>query len=266
VKLSLNGKLVDADEARIDPTDRGFTLGDGVFETIAVRKGSVRHMAAHLNRLKLGCSVLRIKLAYDDPTLKKLIQETAAANNLEDAAVRLTLTRGPGDRGLVPPMRQRPTLLITAAPLPPPPTPARVIVATGTRRNELSPLARIKSLNTLDNVLARAEATNAGADDAILLNTHGNIAESSVANIFLLVDGGLLTPPVSDGALPGIARGEVIRLTHAEERNLTPDMLNRASEVFLTNALGIRPVVAVGDVSVGDGEPGLITQLLATRV
>ncbi len=264
--VSINGVLTDAAVARIDPADRGFTLGDGIFETIAVRRNAVRHLATHLRRLREGAGVLGIPVPGDDQELAARIGACITANGLKDAVVRVTLTRGVGARGIVPPPHPAPTFVVTAAPLPEPAGPAKVIVAKVTRRNEHSPLARIKHLNYLDNILARREAQAADADDAILLNTAGNVAESTVANIFILVDGFMLTPPIADGALPGIMRGEAIKLARAEERTITPEMLARAAEVFLTNALGVRPVTHVDGAPVGDGEPGLITQLLATRL
>ncbi len=266
MKISLNGTLTDESAARIDPTDRGFLLGDGVFETIAVRKGVPRRLPAHLARLRLGAGVLNIALPYTDVKLAMLIQETLAANELTEASARITLTRGPGARGVAPPTAPTPTLLITVGAMAPALGPARVIVAQDTRRNEHSPLAQIKSLNYLDNIIARQEAINLGADDALLLNTAGRVAESTVANIFVLVNGGLITPPVEEGALPGVMRGEAIKLARAEEKPITIDMLGDASEIFLTNALGLRAVIQIGDHTVGDGEPGLITQLLAARL
>ena len=264
--VSINGVLSEAAAARIDPADRGFTLGDGIFESIVVRKNAVRHLGAHLARLRRGAEVLGIPLAGDDQHLAGLIGATITANALTEAVVRVTLTRGPGARGIASPPQPIPTLVISTAPLPPPAEAARVIIATVTRRNEHSPLSRIKHLNYLDNILARREAEAAGADDAILLNTAGQVAESTVANIFLLVDSYMLTPPVEDGALPGILRHEAIKLARAEERSVAPETLRRASEVFLTSALGVRPVTHIDGRPVGDGEPGLITQLLATRL
>lgn len=264
--ISINGVLSEAAQARIDPLDRGFTLGDGVFETIAVRRNAVKHLKAHLDRLRQGAEVLGISLAGSDQDLAGIIGACISANALTDAVVRVTLTRGPGARGIVPPEKPTPTFVVTVAPLPPPAAPARVIIATCTRRNEHSPLARIKHLNYLDNILARQEATKAGADDAILLNTAGRVAESAVANIFVLVDGFMLTPPVGDGALPGIMRAEAMKLARAEERRIAVEMLMRASEVFLTSALGVRSITHIDGKTVADGEPGLITQLLATRL
>ena len=251
MKVGLNGKIVDADTASRDPS------GEGLFETIALRKGKLRRLPAHLARLRAGCAVLGLSLNYDDAGLESLLARVADANQVVDAVLRVTVTRATGTK---------PTLLVTASPVPPYPEPARVIVATGTRRNEHSPFSRIKTLDCPENDLARTEAMAAGADDALLLNTQGRLADSTVANIFLLVDGGLITPPVEEGAMPGVARAEVIRLAKAEERPVTQDLLARASEIFLSNALGIRPVVQIGDAAVGDGEPGLITQLLATRI
>ena len=264
--VSLNGELLQVNAARIDPADRGFLLGDGVFETIAVRRNAVRHLAAHLSRLRAGADLLEIPVPGSDQELADKIGAVLAANGLKDAVVRMTLTRGPAARGLLPSGTITPTLLIVAYPMPAPADPARLIVAKSTRRNEHSPLARIKHTNYLDNVLARQEAAKAGADDAVLLNTAGNVAETSIANVFILVDGYLLTPPVSDGALPGVMRAEAIKLARAEERTVTSEMLMRAAEVFLTNALGVRPVTHIDGAAVGDGEPGLITQLLATRL
>ena len=266
MKVCINGSLIEHETARIDPLDRGFTLGDGIFETIAVRRGAPKRLAAHLARLRQGADVLAIPLRDDDARLATLISETVAANRLTEAAVRITLTRGPNARGIAPPEQALPTLVIIAGALPPEPEPARVIVASTTRRNQHSPLSRIKSLAYADNILARLEAIAAGADDAVLLNTAGDVAEGTVGNIFLLVDGGLFTPRVEDGALPGVMRADIIKLTRAEQRVVNLDMIERASEIFFTNALGIRPVIYVGGRAVGDGMPGLITQLLATRV
>ena len=266
MKISINGTITDDTAARIDPRDRGMTLSDGVFETIAVKRGKAPKLMAHLARLRQGLAALVLPLGTDDLTLANWIADTLIANELADAAVRLTVSRGVGARGIVPPESPTPTVIITAAPLPPPADPARVIIATNTRRNEHSPTSRIKSLAYLDNVLARQEATAAGADDALMLNTAGNLACGSVANLFALIDGELVTPPVSDGALPGIARADVIALARAAERTITRETLERASEVFLTNALGLRPVIAIDGKDVGDGAPGLITLMIGTRV
>ncbi len=246
MKVWLDGALIDMDAARISPGDRGFTLGDGLFETLAVRGGTIARLEAHLARLAAGAQVLALPLpAFDLPRIAAALLH---ANAWTDAVLRLTLTRGTGPRGVLPPAQPSPTLLVTAAPLPPPVGPARLVTATVTRRNEHSPLSRIKSLNYLDNILARQEAHGLGADDAVILNTQGRVAESTIANIFLVVAGALVTPPVSEGALPGVMRADV--LAHgARERPITGDDLRSASEIFLTSSLGLR---SVGDL---DGRP-----------
>lgn len=235
----LDGALVAADIARIAPGDRGFTLGDGLFETLAVQDGEIVRLPAHVARLAAGAQVLDLPLpAFDLPAIATALLQ---ANGLRDAVLRLTLTRGAGPRGVLPPAQPTPTLLVTAAPLAPPAPPARLVVATVTRRNEHSPLSRIKSLNYLDNILARQEAQRLGADDALMLNTQGRVTESTIANVFLVRDGALLTPPVSEGALPGVMRGAI--LAHgATERPLTLDDLAAATEIFLTSSLGVRSV------------------------
>lgn len=239
MKCLLNGQLLDAATASIAITDRGFTLGDGLFETIRVRHSRVQRLPAHIARLTRGAQLLDFPLP--DQELLEALEMVRTANDLEDGVLRLTLTRGSGPRGVLPPPRPEPTLLITAAPMAPLPPPARLIIATITRRNEMSPLSMVKSLNYLDNILARQEAATQQADDAVLLNTQGRIAETSIANIFAVIEGRLLTPPVQDGALPGVMRAAMLG-QGAQEQPLTSADLAGAEEIFLTSSLGIRPV------------------------
>jgi branched-chain amino acid aminotransferase len=243
----LNGSLVDEGAARIDPADRGFTLGDGLFETIAVRAGEIVRFDAHCVRLKQGCETLG--LPYPVIDLKAAVEETLGANNLADAAVRLTLTRGVAARGLMAFGGASPTLLVTASNWPGSPPPARCIIASVTRRNEHSPLARIKSLNYLDNILARQEAVARGANEAILLNTKGFVAETTVSNLFIVDDGRIFTPPIEDGALPGVMRAAVMAACKCMEKPLEPNDIYLADGIFLTNSLGIRTVASL------DGKP-----------
>lgn len=244
--LWLNGALLPADMARIDPADRGFTLGDGLFETIRVEQGVPRHLPRHLARLRAGCAVLALPCPWDDATIGTGIADLLGATGLGAAALRLTLSRGVAARGVLPQGSVSPTLLITAGPLPAALPPARMIIAQSTRRNEHSPLSRIKSLNYLDSILARQEAMREGADDALLLNGQGLIAEATAANLFALIGGRLLTPPVADGALPGIARALLLEGGMAAESSLPPPALAEAEAVFLINSLGLRAVSAIG--------------------
>jgi branched-chain amino acid aminotransferase len=141
--------------------------------------------------------------------------------------------------------------------------PARVVIAREVRRNAHSPLARIKALSYLDNILARLEAQERGADDALLLNTEGRLAESTIANLFVvLANGTIVTPPVTEGALPGVRRATLLAELGAEERPLPPEALDDAREAFLSNALSIRPLVAVDGRPIADGMPGGLTRRL----
>lgn len=242
MKLFLGTALMEEAEAAVSPFDRGFTLGDGLFETLRVKGGRVLRVEAHLARLAAGAKVLGMPLP--SLNLSEALAQTAEANGLSEGVLRLTLTRGIGPRGVLPPAEPKPTLVITAAPLAPALPPARLVIAQGTRRNDRSPLAQVKSLNYLDGILARQEAARRGADDAILLNTRDGVAETSIANLFAVIDGALVTPPLSEGVLPGVMRANVIA-AGAKERRLTADDLASAEEILLTSALGIRTVATL---------------------
>ncbi|WP_377806993.1 aminotransferase class IV [Azospirillum sp. A29] len=260
----LNGRLIQAAEARIDPADRGFTLGDGLFETIRIEDGVPRHLPRHLDRLAAGAELLRLPLPYSAAELTGAMAALIGAAGIADGVLRLTLSRGTGARGVLPPADAQPTLLMTVAPATHMTAPVAAVVARSTRRNEHSPLSRLKSLNYLDSILARQEAAERGADEALLLNAAGRLAESSVATLFLSVGGRLLTPPVADGALPGIRRALILERHGAEEAPLGLEDLARADEAILTNSLGLRPLVAVDGRPVGSGAAGpVLARLLA---
>ncbi|MCW2240451.1 aminotransferase class IV [Azospirillum canadense] len=258
----LNGRLLPAEEARIDPADRGFTLGDGLFETIRVTGGRARHLDRHLARLQASAAVLELPVPYPDDTLAGAVTALIAARDVAEGVARLTLTRGTGARGVLPPADPHPTVLITLAPPGPPAGPVEAVIAQATRRNEHSPLSRLKTLNYLDAILARREAARRGAGEALLLNTAGRLAEASIATLFIVRDGRLLTPPVSEGALPGIRRALILERHRAEERPITPDDLWAAKEAFLSNSLGLRPLLAVDGRPIGSGLPGPVTLAL----
>lgn len=241
----LNGRLLPVAEAAIPVSDRGFLLGDGVYETIRVRAGAAQWLDRHLARLAYGLRVIALHHTAD---VGAAVEAVIAANALTDGSLRVTVTRGPGPRGLAPPPEPQATTLVTAfAPAPPLP-PARLVIARRTRRNALSPLAGVKSTNCLDGIIARQEAARAGADDALLLDTRERVSEATAANVFALIDGALLTPPPEDGALPGITRARILE-REGREATLTADDIRRADEIFLTSSLGIRAVSAI------DGRP-----------
>ncbi len=255
----LNGSLLDEGEARIDPADRGLTLADGLFETLRLKDGKIRHLAAHLARLHAGAACLGFHVPLPDKEIGQAMTALAKAQGQQDGVLRLTLTRGPARRGLLPPAEPHPTLLLTLAPAGAEPGPARAIIATVTRRNEFSPASRFKTLNVMDALLARREAAARGADEALLLNSQGRLAEGTIANLFVVIDGEVLTPPVADGALPGVMRAEVIDRLSASVAPLNPADLAAASEAFLTNANGIRALVAVENRPIGGGHEGPVT-------
>jgi branched-subunit amino acid aminotransferase/4-amino-4-deoxychorismate lyase len=239
----LNGRLLDAGAAHIAPSDRGLLLADGVFETIRASAGELLWLHDHFDRLQAGAGLLGIPVPLPAGTIAAGMRELIQADGLPDSAVRLTLTRGPSvRRGLWPPDEPAaPTLMITAAPLVAP-RPARLIISAMTRRNEFSPLSRVKYLAYGDAILARREALAHGETDAVLLNTRGTVACCTVGNIFARDAGGWATPPLGDGPLPGLARARVIAAIGAAERPLTPGDLAGARELIVTNSLGITPV------------------------
>ena len=239
-----NGRIFMLEEAHVSIADRGLLLGDGLFETMAVHNARVFDLDAHLERLASGLGVLGFAGAVDLVKLRSGIARYIAAEEASCAVLRVTVTRGAGPRGLAPPEAPRPTILMTLSPMPTVrKTPLSLHIATVTRRNEHSALSRIKALPYIDNVLALSEARAHGADDALLLNTGGTIACATVANVFVVREGRLETPPVSDGALPGTMRALVLSL--AEQAGLAPvenslhvKDLAEADEVLLTNSIG----------------------------
>lgn len=263
MKVWKNGHIIVAAGA-IDADERGVLLGDGIFETLAVLDGRPLRLAAHVARLQVGASVLGIPLTADALMLEIAVRAVAEIESVHEGSARITLLRGPAPRGVLPPLTPRPTLLVTAATGPlGNATPLTAIVATSTRRNERSPLAGIKSTNYLDAILARAEAAQAGADEAILLNTRDAVAEATAANVFCVIDGEIVTPPCSDGALPGIMRAMVMAAETVVERTLGVAELHRAQEIFLTSSLSIRSVVRLDGVAVGSGVAGPVAARLS---
>lgn len=245
MKLWLNGKILPLATARIDPTDRGLLLGDGLFETMAAKDGTVPDLTRHYARLAAGAALLRLAVPISAADLAAAISELLTENALTTTVLRLTLTRGLGSRGLLPPSQpQAPTILLTAAHLPPPGGAVRLITSA-IRRDETSPLSAVKSLNYLPGVLARLEAVEQGADDAVLLNHAGHVAEASAATLFAYLNGTWVTPSVHDGALPGICRARLLEAGKVYERTLTRADIGTAEAISLGNALGLKPVLAL---------------------
>jgi branched-chain amino acid aminotransferase len=233
-----NGRLVPAGEVRIAPDDAGFLSGDGLFETLRVDAGEAIDVSAHLDRLLSGLQRIGIDLPESRDELALAIASVAAQAPQPVARLRLTVCRGGMSPG-----GSRPTVLITAAPYQPPSEEdyrrgVPVLLLPDLRVDSRGPLAGLKSLSWQANRLALRRAEAAGAFEALLLNERGRLAEGARSNVVLsLPDGGLFTPPESDGCLPGTVRRRLLEGGWIEERSLTPDDLHRAREVVLLNSL-----------------------------
>jgi branched-chain amino acid aminotransferase len=251
--ILLDGVLHEGRSAPFDLADRGLTLGDGLFETMTAFGGTVWRLDDHLERILGGLDVLGFKVPRQ--RLADDVRSLASRAPASGAVLRLTVTRGAGARGLAPPDGPRPTVIVSAAPFDPVLMfqPASLAVSA-IRRNDTSPLSRLKSLGYLDNVLALADARRRGASDALMLNTGGQVACASVANVFCLKGDRLETPPVEDGVLAGIVRGRLFELAPAQglaavERSLVPADLLNADAVFLTNSVRlIQPVAELDGI------------------
>ena len=241
-----NGAFLDEQAARLSIADRGFTLADGIFETVLGVGERPVWLAEHLRRLRDGASQLGLHFAFDDQAIELAAIELLRRSSFPRSAVRITLTRGPAaKRGLWVDDQSSPTLLITCAPSAAISDPQRVVIARTTRRNEHSPLSRLKSLNYGDNILARREALARGAADALMLNGQGHVVCATVGNLFARVGGQWITPPVSDGILPGIARGKILSRMDVKQASLSETDLREADAAFISNSLGSIDIIEV---------------------
>lgn len=273
--IFLNNKFIPAEQANISVADRGFLLGDGLFETMRSYNGKVLFLEQHWQRLTKSAKFLEIPLIHNVEEIKNIVEDLLKHNQLaqKEAAVRITVTRGISERGLAFPKISQPTLLIAAFPYQSVSKDYKLIVSS-IRRNEFSPLSQIKCLNYLDNILAYQEALKQQADDAIMLNTQGHVACTTTANIFMVKNEILFTPKITDGALPGIMRGAILKLMtelniSGHEESTTLENLKDADEVFITNSLrGINKISIIDDVVMKDKiiTEKLISLLKATLV
>ena len=272
----IDGELVGADERHLSAFDRGFQLGDGVFETLRARAGRPAELAEHLERLRRSADGLDIPL---DDTLEAAlgggIAALLAADGLDgpdgDASIRITVSRGEmAGRGLLPPEATNPTAVIQAWPVPPPPADhlerGLHLSVSSVRRDPENPLAPLKTTSRADYVFARLEARRAGADDALFLTTDGHISEATSANIFLVRGKELATPALGCAILPGTTRTWLLRwagdvgLASVEGWLTTADLAN-ADEAFLCSSVaGVLPVTRFEDRPIGEGLPGPWTQ------
>lgn len=272
----LNGEFVPKEEAKISVFDHGLLYGDGVFEGIRSYNGRVFKLGEHLKRLYNSAKAIRLKIPLDIKEMESALLETLRRNNLHDAYIRLVVTRGEGDLGLDPDKCREPTVFIITDKIVLYPKKfydeGLEIVTAATRRNipeAVNP--RIKSLNYLNNILAKLEGKLANAPEALMLNAEGYVVECTGDNIFIVKDNVLITPPIHVGILEGVTRDAVIEIANeigirVEEKAFTRYELYIADECFLTGtAAEIIPVVKIDGRTIGDGLPGAMTEKLAAE-
>lgn len=260
IYVDIGGKgpgLVPAEQALVPASDRGFLYGDGLFETVLARHGELPLLPLHLDRMAASARALAIPFDRGHSArAAAAVVDSLPGDGDCDYAVRITLTRGSnGARGYLAPPDPVPTLTVTAAEYRRSGGPMSAVTARF-RTDENSPLAGHKSTSALDKVLARSEAARTGCDEAILLNRAGRVAEGSFTNIFMVRQGLWLTPPLTEGCLPGVMRSRVLALTGGIEWRIAPDDLFRCDGVYLTNAiLGCVPLGALDGRSLPWGDP-----------
>ena len=276
MKVWLDDKLVDADDAKVSVFDHGLLYGDGVFEGIRVYDGRIFEFDAHLKRLYLSAKVMRMTMPMPEDALADAVRQTVKANGVHDGYIRLVVTRGIGDLGLNPFLCKRACVIIIAATIQLYPEELyeqgiKVVSASTMRNHPMSLPPQVKSLNYLNNILAKIEAIDTGVSEAIMYNHEGYVAEASGDNVFIVRDGIIYTPPVQSGSLDGVTRGIVITLAAGEnitvvEKNLTRFDLYVCDEFFLTGtAAEVIGVVEIDGRVVGEGAPGPITKLLRKK-
>ncbi len=273
LKVHINGELVDKDDARISVFDHGLLYGDGVFEGMRSYSGNVFRLDEHLDRLWQSAAAIQLKIPGSKEQMAAAVIETLQANRIEDGYIRLVVTRGVGTLGLDPNRCDAPQVIIITDFITLYPEEfyrdGMEIVTAKTIRNHPQALdPRIKSLNYLNNILAKIEGLEAGCVEALMLNYQGEVAECTGDNIFIVRDQQLLTPPYEAGVLHGITRATVMELARNDgigvvEETITLEDLFAADECFLTgSAAEVVPVIKVDGNVIGEGKPGPVTTRL----
>jgi len=269
MKIYLDGKFVDASEAKISVFDHGLLYGDGIFEGIRIYGGNIFRLDEHLERLEYSAKAIMLKLPLTRAEMAQAVCESCRQNNLMDGYIRLVVTRGIGDLGLSPWLCPKPSVFIIADKIALYPqeyyTKGLEIVTAPTRRVNPAALSpAVKSLNYLNNILAKMEARQCGALEAIMLNDQGYVAECTGDNLFIVHKGRILTPSSQQGALRGITRDTIFDIAKeigvpVGEHELTRYDIWNADECFLTGTgAEVIPVVKLDGREVGDGKPGAI--------
>lgn len=276
MKIYMNGRWVGEKEAKVSVFDHGLLYGDGVFEGIRAYNRRVFMLNEHIDRLYRSAQAIALTIPMTKSEMAEAVVKTCKVNGIQDGYIRLVVTRGVGTLGLNPFTCEKPQVIIIAAGIQLYPQKlyeaGLAIITAGTMRNQAEAVnPRVKSLNYLNNVLAKIEAINAGVMECIMLNPQGYVAEASGDNVFVVRGKTLITPPSWCGALEGITRGVVMRLAPDLGCAVKEDVLTRydlytADEVFLTGtAAEIIGVVNIDKRIIGNGKPGPITRNLARR-
>jgi branched-chain amino acid aminotransferase len=268
----VDGEWVPKSRASISVFDHGMLYGDGVFEGIRVYGGVIFQFKEHLDRLYSSAKSIKLKIRLTPQDMTAAVVETLKRNSLKDAYIRLVVTRGPGDLGVDPRHCKRSSVIIITESV----DPAFGMVAkqkgisviiSSVRRDAVDATTHeIKSLNYLNSVLAKLEAADAGADDALMLDRNGFVSEATTTNLFIAKDGDIFTPPSTAGILPGVTRKRIMQLAKelgytVFQKGITPYDVTSADEAFLTGTLSeIVPLVKVKGIEVGDGKVGPITR------
>jgi len=275
-KIWLDGKIVEREDAKITVFDHGLLYGDGVFEGIRVYSGRVFELEAHIDRLYESAKSIRLEISIGKAELSSAVNETVAAGEIADGYVRLLVTRGVGTLGLNPFVCRKSSIIIIADSIQLYPEELyekgmKVVSANTVRNHPLAIPPQAKTLNYLNNILAKIEALDSGVPEVIMYNHEGFVAEASGDNVLIVKDGIVYAPPAEAGALPGITRGIVIKLARGEniqvvEKNLTRFDLYVADEFFLTGtAAEIIGIVEIDKRVIGEGRPGPVTNLLRKK-
>src|SRR5580700_8617692 len=276
MKIYIDGKFYSERDAKISVFDHGLLYGDGVFEGIRAYHGCVFKLKEHIDRLFYSAKAILLDIPMSPEKISRAVIESCRANKIRDGYIRLVVTRGIGTLGLNPRSCKKPSVIVIADKIQvyPPELYSRgmEIVTVPTVRNLHSAVnPAIKSLNYLNNILAKIEANNAGVEEAVMLNTEGFVAECTADNLFIVKTGELSTPPLSAGALDGITRQTVIELAQeaglkVSEPNQTRYDLFNADECFLTGTgAELIPVVKIDGRVIGNGKPGALTRQLVAE-
>jgi branched-chain amino acid aminotransferase len=273
MKIFVDGKYCSERDAKVSVFDHGLLYGDGVFEGIRAYHGRVFKLREHIDRLYSSAKAILLEIPMTPAEMMLATLATIRTNKLRDCYVRLIVTRGIGSLGLNPRSCKKPSVIIIAGKIQVYPAELYArgmdIVTVPTVRNMHSAVnPAIKSLNYLNNILAKIEANNAGVEEAVMLNSEGFVSECTADNLFIIKNGALLTPPLYAGALYGITRGTVMELAEqlgvkVSETNLTRYDLFNADECFLTGTgAEIMPVIKIDGRVIGSGKPGALTKKL----